>query len=36
MCFSKEVSLGTFIIGAIGATLLYSLNTDLNRGWYKH
>ena len=31
MCFSKEVSLGTFIIGAIGATLLYSLNTKIDK-----
>ena len=31
MCFSKEVSLGTFIIGTIGSALLYSLNTKIDR-----
>jgi hypothetical protein len=31
MCFSKEVSLGTFIIGAIGSALLYSLNTKIDK-----
>jgi hypothetical protein len=27
MCFSKEVSLGTFILGTLGSILVYSLNT---------
>jgi hypothetical protein len=31
MCFSKEVSLGTFIIGTIGSALLYSLNTTIDK-----
>ena len=31
MCFSKEVSLGTFIIGAIGSALVYSINTKIDK-----
>jgi len=31
MCFSKEVSLGTFIIGAIGSALVYSFNTKIDK-----
>jgi hypothetical protein len=30
MCFSKEVSLGTFIIGLIGSALVYRLNTKID------
>ena len=31
MCFSKEISLVTFIIGAIGSALVYSLNTKIDK-----
>jgi hypothetical protein len=31
MCFSKEVSLITFIIGTIGSALVYSLNTKIDK-----
>jgi hypothetical protein len=31
MCFSKEVSLGTFIIGVIGSALVYSFNTKIDK-----
>ena len=30
MCFSKEISLGTFIIGTLGSALVYSLNTKID------
>ena len=31
MCFSKEISLGTFIIGTIGSALVYSFNTKIDK-----
>jgi len=31
MCFSKEVSIGTFILGFLGSALVYSLNTKIDK-----
>jgi hypothetical protein len=31
MCFSKEISIGTFIIGTIGSALVYSFNTKIDK-----